>query len=375
MPNNNSQKNVNNAVQKVIVNVNTTEPKKKPRRKPQPKEDVPIEQEAPVIRPSVQPPFFPRRPQPYMPNVVQVHNNTMPPPPYFQVPQTNQTIAINNLRENFENELHDLHHTLTQNAQTQADLDHANSVVASARSQYENELSSMMTSGNPSSISAPSSSAPSSGLPPPPPYRNPPSSLSESPIQSENYSYAPSPPLSISGNHPTLDMGDLVSRMNAIKLEDTSVKSEPMSSSVPPLVEPSVKSEPMSSSLHGTSVLHPRSVVRISETESGSTVPSQNINVRENLSVASNETPVSSHGISSVGSNGDSYVPQPHGSVGDASRASSLLNEYRNSASGSERSRISSEIRSIARNSGVSVGSTATLQSIVNRINRSVASN
>jgi hypothetical protein len=168
-------------------------------------------------------------------------------------------------------------------------------------------------------------------------------------------------------------MGDLVSRMNAIKLEDTSVKSEPMSSSVPPLVEPSIKSEPMSSSLHGTSVLHPVSVVPISETtELGSTVPPENINVRGNSFVASNETPISNHGISSVASNDHSYSTQHHLSVGDASRANSLLSDYRNTASRSDRSRIASEIRSIASSLGVGVGSTASMQSVVTRINRAV---
>jgi hypothetical protein len=75
----------------------------------------------------------------------------------------------------------------------------------------------------------------------------------------------------------------------------------------------------MSSSLHGTSVLHPVSVVPISETtESGSTVPPENINVRGNSSVASNETPISNHGISSVASN---QTPPSMSSVGDNSVA------------------------------------------------------
>jgi hypothetical protein len=139
MPNNNSQKNTNNAIQKVIVNVNTTEPKKKPRRKPQPKEDVPIQQEQDVIRPTVQPALFPRRPTPYMPNVTQIHNN-MPLPPYFQIPQTNQVMAQNNMRESFHNELHDLHHTLTRNASTQAELDHARVLVDQAAQAFEDEL-------------------------------------------------------------------------------------------------------------------------------------------------------------------------------------------------------------------------------------------
>jgi hypothetical protein len=323
---NNSQKNVNNAVQKVVVNVNTSDyPKKKRPQKKRSPPDVPIEQEQPIIRPTTQQPLNPRRPSPYLPNVVQVHNNThLPAPPYFQVPQTNQTISINNMRESFEEKLQDLYHTLTRNAQTQAELDEANSAVASARASHESELSSMMTSGF-------SSSAPSS---PPsfPPYTN----MYNNPLSQDD---------------------------------------EQMSSPMPSLVQPSIKSEP-SSSVHGTSVLHPVSVVRVSETESGSTVPPQNINVRGNSSVASNETPVSSHGISSVGSNGGIYVPQPHESVGDESRASSLLSEYRNSSRGSSRrSRIGQEIRRIANSSGVSAGTRESLESIVNRINGSGASN
>lgn len=404
----NTQKNVNNSKQTVVVNVNTEN--KKPRRKRSPpKEDVPIEQEPPVTRDTVVPPAFPRRPQPYMPNVVQIHTNNMPPPPYFEVPQTNLNIAINNLRETMENKLQDLHHSLTSHATTQEELDHANSVVASARTSFENELSSMSKSGYQHSSSSSSSS---SDIPPPPPheglpqYRNPPSSPTDSPMQSEIYSHAPSHPSSSPRPKKiNMDIQDIIDRFQNVNLED--VKSEPpsiKSETLPTLYFPSVKSEPMSSSLHGTSVLHPVSVVPISETSessstlpplvppsvksetmsssSGSTLPPENIRVFSNplfeeqgvSSMASNETPVSSHGISSVASNGHSYSTQHHSSVGDASRANSLLSEYRNSASRSERSRIGSEIRGIARQLRVSGGSTESLQSVVTRINRALTS-
>jgi hypothetical protein len=383
MPSNNSQKNVNNAVQKVVVNVNTSDyPKKKRPQKKRSPPDVPIEQEQPIIRPTTQQPLNPRRPSPYLPNMVQVHNNThLPPPPYFAVPATNQTISINNMRESFEEKLQDLYHTLTRNAQTQAELDEANSAVASARASHESELSSMMTSGYP-----PSSSTPSSGLPPPnyTDYRGFSSSLSSSPMHSERYSYAPSHPFS-SPRKANTNLDDVMDAFNKLNIKkEPSVKSEPMSTSMikkepsvksepmsqgsmPPLVQPRVKNEPMSQgSIQGTSVLRGVSVVNLNGSESGSTVP---INVINNSDIASN-----GNNMSSIGSNGDSYIPQQDSS--NASRANSLLNEYRNASRGSSRrSMIGQEIRRIANSSGVSAGTRESLESIVNRINGSGASN
>lgn len=137
----NTQKNVNNSKQTVIVNVNTNDfPKKKRPQKKRPKEDIPLEQEAPVIRPSVSPPAFPRRPQPYLPNSVQISNNTyMPPPPYFDVPQTNKEVATRDRREQYQNKLQDLYDDLVRNATTQTDIIKAQNFINQAVQTFNEE--------------------------------------------------------------------------------------------------------------------------------------------------------------------------------------------------------------------------------------------
>ena len=138
----NTQKNVNNSKQTVVVNVNTYT--KKTRKKPSPpKQEVPIEQEQQVIRPTVQQALTPRRPQPYMPNVTQIHTNISNPPPYFEVPYTNTQQAISSMRENFQNELENLAHHLMRNATTQEDVARAKILVDQATQSFENEISHM----------------------------------------------------------------------------------------------------------------------------------------------------------------------------------------------------------------------------------------
>jgi len=134
--------NVNTNKNTITVNVNTTSvAQKKPKKKRSPPKDVPIEPQPEVIRPTVQQPLNPRRPSPYLPNMVQVHNNHIsPPPPYFSVPQTNRVITITNMRDRFQVELRDLYHTLTQNATTQTELDHARAVVDQASQAFEDQI-------------------------------------------------------------------------------------------------------------------------------------------------------------------------------------------------------------------------------------------